>query len=275
MIHDGTTGAGAPYPLISAILAEVGPAGIITAFGAKRVLVLAPHMDDEALGCAGTLAHHVRAGAPVTVAYMTDGRLGATARETEEQRAEITATRKREARAVGEFLRLDEQIFVDAEDGALTAEKPVIDKLAEILGSRRPEIVYAPSLLDGHTDHWQTNRILSAALERVPGLPLEHMLYRGYEVWGLTLANTLVDISETWPQKTKAMSLYESQQVFCDFQRTITALNTYRSQWLGGHGYAEAFFQCPLSRLPELVARVRDSIERWHAQVEAIRGAMR
>jgi hypothetical protein len=46
----------------------------ITDFTASRVLVLAPHMDDEVIRCGGVVARHVAAGAQVAVAYMTDGR---------------------------------------------------------------------------------------------------------------------------------------------------------------------------------------------------------
>src|SRR5262245_2441565 len=44
--------------------------------GGQRVLVLAPHPDDEVIGCGGTLYKHTRAGHAVTVVYMTDGRKG-------------------------------------------------------------------------------------------------------------------------------------------------------------------------------------------------------
>src|SRR5262245_23863247 len=41
-----------------------------------RVLVVAPHADDEALGCGGTLAKHHIAGDRITVVFMTDGGKG-------------------------------------------------------------------------------------------------------------------------------------------------------------------------------------------------------
>ena len=70
--------------------------------GSGRIVVLAPHMDDETLGCGGTIARHVQAGAQVTVVFLTDGRHGASyAGMTELQRdlrqREITAIRKTEA----------------------------------------------------------------------------------------------------------------------------------------------------------------------------------
>ena len=46
--------------------------------GAERVVVLAPHMDDEVLGCGGAIALHKRAGAHVTVVFLTDGRQGSS-----------------------------------------------------------------------------------------------------------------------------------------------------------------------------------------------------
>src|SRR5512138_1319717 len=47
--------------------------------GAESVVVLAPHMDDETLGCGGTLAKHRRRGANVLAVFLTDGRQGSRA----------------------------------------------------------------------------------------------------------------------------------------------------------------------------------------------------
>jgi len=48
----------------------------IEAFDEARVLVIAPHSDDEVIGCGGVIARHVRSGSTVHIVYMTDGRWG-------------------------------------------------------------------------------------------------------------------------------------------------------------------------------------------------------
>src|SRR5438128_12463190 len=39
----------------------------------ERLLVLAPHPDDEVIGCGGLLAHHLHDGRPTRVVIVTDG----------------------------------------------------------------------------------------------------------------------------------------------------------------------------------------------------------
>ena len=68
--------------------------------GDERVLVLAPHMDDEVIGCGGTVARHVARGADVTVIFLTDGRQGGAVAQSggSLEPLDIVATRKQEAR---------------------------------------------------------------------------------------------------------------------------------------------------------------------------------
>src|ERR1043166_7647856 len=80
----------------------------------KKIVVLAPHMDDEVIGCGGTLCKHVRNGAEVIVVYMTDGRYGSTAlqrlkgEERKRRERELIEVRKREARLAMETLGVKE-----------------------------------------------------------------------------------------------------------------------------------------------------------------------
>jgi len=75
-----------------------------------KVAVLAPHMDDETLGCGGTIARHVRAGASVTTIFLTDGRHGSVTnaalwgQERAREEETLVTTGKEEARRAGDVL---------------------------------------------------------------------------------------------------------------------------------------------------------------------------
>ena len=97
----------------------------------ERIVVLAPHMDDEVIGCGGTLARHIACGSHVTVVFLTDGRGGgggaagnAAAGETS-----IAATRKHEAKLALAELGITHIVFLDAEDGRLGATAYLVDAL--------------------------------------------------------------------------------------------------------------------------------------------------
>src|SRR5450830_2122469 len=64
-------------------------------FSEKRVLVLAPHPDDEVFGCGGALADLLERGARVDVVLVTDGAAGA---RNEEERGRIASVRREESR---------------------------------------------------------------------------------------------------------------------------------------------------------------------------------
>jgi LmbE family N-acetylglucosaminyl deacetylase len=227
---------------------------LITNFSSQQVFVLAPHMDDEVLGCCGTLRRHVLAGTAVTVVYMTDGRRGipdlyhqglpkAVIAEKEQT---LVVTRKEEATRATNIIGVQERIFLDHPDGQLTPSPQVVGRVQNILQQRQPEVVYHPSLLDLHPDHWATNRVLYAAMRGLRLAKGWQPVYRGYEVWTPLVANRIVDISEVLKTKEEAIEQFQSQLSHTNFMRTILGLNAYRSLYHSqGHGYAEAFFESP------------------------------
>ncbi len=214
-------------------------------------MVLAPHMDDETLGCGGTIARHVKAGAQVTVIFLTDGRYGAGsyAGMTEPGRnrrlEEIIRVRKEEARCAGEILGVHSLMFLDAEDSRLGADRRVPKLLREILGREQPQCVYLPYFLDQHRDHRAANSVLLAA---VAGTRLEFEC-RGYEVWTPLFPNCVIKIDETIELKKRALACYRSQLADTDYVHAAIGLNAHRSLALGGKTgqFAEAFHALPLA----------------------------
>jgi hypothetical protein len=142
---------------------------LISTFSEQHVLVLAPHMDDETLGCGGTLRKHVLSGAQVTAVYMTDGRRGGAAELSQRglsratiarYEAALIVQRREEAMRAAEIIGIHKQIMLDYPDGELTASREIVQQLRDILQQESPTVIYLPSILDLHHDHRATNRIL-------------------------------------------------------------------------------------------------------------------
>lgn len=230
-------------------VAQATPPDLVPVPVARSVLVLAPHPDDEVAGCGGTLCRHIQQGARVTVAYMTDGRLGSLrlqgndllGDEREAFQAELIRIRKTEAAAAARILGITELIFLDFRDGELRVSRETIGRVADLLAANRPEVVYLPFPADRHRDHVETARIFSAAASP-SGDSCE--VY-AYELWTPLYPNCMVDISDVIEIKRQAMLQFISQIQDNDFPRSILGLNAYRSVFhLHSRGYAEAFFRC-------------------------------
>jgi N-acetylglucosamine malate deacetylase 1 len=206
--------------------------------------VLAPHMDDEVLGCGGTIAQHVIAGSDVAVIFLTDGRLGAGKPVPPAGRPpnpdDIVSVRKAEARRAAQVLGIREVFFLDAEDSRLRSDTRVANRLREFLEHLRPDIVYLPFFLERHPDHRATSGVLLAAT-RGSELRFE---CRAYEVWTPLFPNCVVAIDETLELKQQALSCYESQLAVTDYRHGCLGLNAHRAMSFGGHEarFAEAFY---------------------------------
>lgn len=225
----------------------------ITEFAVRSVVVLAPHMDDEVIGCGGTIRRHVLAGAAVTVVFMTDGRRGS--RELRERtdlddatrarrETELVERRRRESARAAELLGIEELVFLDARDGALDVDPPIVDRLLAILRRKDPDVIYVPAMLDLHVDHWATNRVLERCLE-AGALTDGHTVLREYEVWTPLLVNRVAVIDDVLAVKRRALEQFESQDA-ARLVDTTLGLNRYRSMYLyrdRDRSHAEAFHE--------------------------------
>jgi len=202
----------------------------------RRVLVLAPHSDDETIGCGGTLAIHASAGDPVKVVFLTNGAAGDSFREiSKDQYVQI---RQREAKAACACLGVTDLEFWPYEDRSLAGAKGALRRLSDLLESFRPDIVYAPSPLEFHPDHRAACVLLCDALQSyLPDLDVAF-----YEIGQPIRINALVDVTPVASQKGRAMDAYESQLKERPYKDIALALDRYRSLTLGRDVlYAEGF----------------------------------
>jgi len=138
----------------------------------KKIIVFAPHPDDETLGCGGTIAKRISEGYEVLVVVMTDGRyafMNVLDIDSDPTPEELKEIRKEEVKRATGILGVltGNLIFLDFVDGTLeTNEEKVEEKVAEILSKNRPVEVYFPYKHDGHPDHRAAYQIVKNSIRK-------------------------------------------------------------------------------------------------------------
>jgi LmbE family N-acetylglucosaminyl deacetylase/glycosyltransferase involved in cell wall biosynthesis len=206
--------------------------GTTTPVAARSVLVVAPHYDDEVLGCGGLVAALTAKGAAVRVLFLTDGSGGV---ESVEDRAAYAARRREEAAAALAVLGVSGSEHLALPDGELARRGAELrEALERALLALRPDLVLVPSPLEATLDH----RAAFAALFGVvsparPGDALHEALagtrFLLYEVNHPGYPDLLVDVGAQLPRIEAAMHCYASQQERHDYLAAGIGLRRYRA----------------------------------------------
>ncbi len=199
-------------------------------------LVLAPHPDDEVLGCGGAILRHLAAGDSVQVIIATDSDFG-----TFESGSDGKAVRRREAEAAAKVLGYGLPSFWGMPDRGLVYEETLIGRVREAVEQSGAVIVYAPSWWEIHPDHCVLAMATVEALRRCS----RPIILAMYEVGVPLHPNLLLDITDLLARKREAIACYQSQLRLQRYDSHIQALNHFRTYTLpAGTEAAEAFRLC-------------------------------
>ncbi|RKY20514.1 MAG: hypothetical protein DRQ55_07465 [Planctomycetota bacterium] len=190
-----------------------------------RVLVVAPHPDDESAGPGGALAMHAARGDELAAVFVTNGVHGDVSGQADP--AAYVATRRAEAEAACDLLGIAAREFWGFPDGCAVTPADldaVVEHMVDALQRLSPDVVYAPHEAETHADHHFIGRATRRAAQRVGGLTLV-----GYEVWSPQPAQFVLDVTDVYEIKRAAVRCYPSQLAHTDILGAIEGLNTYRS----------------------------------------------
>lgn len=195
-------------------------AGLDTIVGSGRCLILAPHPDDESLGCGGLIAACVAAGKPPVVAILTDG-TGSHPGSNAYPPKRLRGLREAEAQAAVHRLGLkpDRLIFLNEQDTAAPHDGPEFDAVvSRVAALIEPDCttILAPWRHDPHCDH-EAASLIADQVARARGI--RHI---AYPVWGWLLPGDAsvpgsaapgwrLDISRFLPAKRAAIQAHRSQ----------------------------------------------------------------
>lgn len=207
-----------------------------------KVLIIAPHPDDEVLGVGGTIAKHSEKGDEVAVTIVSEG---VSAQYSD---PEMKNVRRNACKEACKLLGVDKFQFFDLPDAKLM-ESGLVEitrVLNESMKKFSPDVVYAPDLSELHMDH----RMVHEAALVVTRPYLE--LFSGksiyfYETstlkWSGFNPNYYVDISKYIDVKIDAFKVYESEIEEFPHPRSLEAIKTV-AKFRGveaGVEYAEGF----------------------------------
>ena len=214
-----------------------------------RVLVIAPHPDDETLGCGGTLLKHIAAGDSVSWVIVTkayEPRWPATVIARREQQIEQVSA----AYGFEERFRLS---FPAARLDNVPLEE-VMAALDEIVTEVRPDWIYTVHAGDVHSDHRAVYEATIAAVKSFNSANKGVSRLLSYETISSTdaappapatvfLPNVYCDITPFLERKLEIMALYEGEVHPYPLPRaleSIRALARFRGATVAAE-YAESF----------------------------------
>ncbi|MGV0023957.1 PIG-L deacetylase family protein [Phormidesmis priestleyi] len=187
------------------------------------VLIVAPHPDDETLGCGGAIARLRRLGCDVQVLVVSDGTRSHPNSRKYPPPA-LQALRQQETLTALAALGVNTATFLGLKDGAIpTAQSPGIQEAVAaccgVLQKVRPAIVFLPWRFDPHPDHRATWNLMQTALQSFNGSPrlIE------YPIW---------DWDSTQRQQTQNLAQISGWRLNIEsvIQHKQTAIAAYRSQ---------------------------------------------
>jgi LmbE family N-acetylglucosaminyl deacetylase/glycosyltransferase involved in cell wall biosynthesis len=199
----------------------------------RRVLVFAPHPDDETIGCGGCMAIHASAGDPVRVVFLTNGAQGDVSSSMD--KGAYVALRQSEAREACALLGVKDLQFWDYEDRSLAGSRGALSRVIEAIADFGPELIYCPSPLEFHPDHRAACFLVCDALRAWE----RDCRVAFYEIGQPIRINVLVDISGVMEKKRAALHAYKSQIKERPYHDISLALGRYRSMTLENSTHAE------------------------------------
>jgi LmbE family N-acetylglucosaminyl deacetylase len=210
------------------------PIPILEPGGGKVIVVLAPHPDDEAAGCAGTIELHKRAGDRVGVWVVTDGRLAASPLLPDQ----LAEQRQREARCAMVALRVDWLEWLGFEEGSFWV-RPFIERLKVMLERVRQYVIYTTSRLDFHPDHHRAAFGLAQALSGSELAPVIRV-YQVHVPLTAVLTNRIADVTGEETAVRAAFGCYRSQ--WWHLGRTLR-MRRYAARYYDQGRYCEPFWE--------------------------------
>ncbi len=216
----------------------------------QNVLIIAPHADDEILGCGGIMAKYQQENTDVFVCIVTNGHLGAP----ELFKKEGTEKVRSEALSSHQYLGVKKTFFLDFPAPRLDTipSYKLSIEIEKVIRENQITDLFIPHRGDIHKDHRITYESALVSARPINGNPVTRII--AYETLSETewaapfgddafIPNIFYDISDFIEKKKKAFQFFTTQAKEFPHPRSlknIEVLSNFRGATIGVHN-AEAF----------------------------------
>ena len=203
----------------------VAPLRSISSIAADSALVVAPHPDDETLGCGGAIALLRAAACAVWVLVMSDGTLSHP-RSVRYPAPRLRVLREKETLEALSILGISqtETSFFRFQDGSVPNSESsefqeAVNRCHKFLQTLRPKTIFLPWRFDPHPDHRSTWELIRTAVVTLDYLPrmIEYPIWdwdatqRGDQLERGRFSGWRLDIGSVLEMKQDAIAAYRSQ----------------------------------------------------------------
>jgi LmbE family N-acetylglucosaminyl deacetylase len=152
---------------------------------ARKILVIAPHPDDESLGCGGLINTLAGQGRSFHIVFVTDGGASHTGSH-KWSRQRLATRREQEAANALRHLGIGDQprTFLRLRDAAMPSifsveRRSAVAEMNSIIRSFRPDLILMPWRRDSHCDHRDSWRLVMDSMPLGPTKPatLEYAIW--------------------------------------------------------------------------------------------------
>lgn len=150
---------------------------VTTTSAQRSCLVIAPHPDDETLGCGATIARKAQAGAGVNILVLSDGATWPPGREPSEN----AMTRHNELLGAARALSVPPEALTHRnlpEMDLSACAEAIGDAVADAVRAAQPDEVYCTSPADPHPDHSIVGQVVRRALRGSPAALFEYPIWQ-------------------------------------------------------------------------------------------------
>ena len=187
----------------------------------KKILVFAPHPDDELISCGGTILKYSSLGSEIVVVFMTSG-LGGYAKE--EDKEHIASVRQEEYKHAVKSLHINETVNLKWDEVDINRE--TVKTVTGLIRDQQADLIFSPHLTDAHRSHRRTAELVKESVYhavhgKAYGGHDKETLPKGYYTYESPSCKfsyveasvfCIVDISAFWKEKAETFNkVYHSQ----------------------------------------------------------------